>query len=155
MSRRALTRKRMFRSVTAGPAIHSSPDGGSASVSPLARHAAATRSARLSDTALERGPRPSLFVIGLLAISAFAALVPPLAVPGVVLTLIASLSFPRATGRLHTFGQVATALAALGCVVGLVRFATSKAMLGIVERGQSAAAHSALWRLREVVIAED
>jgi hypothetical protein len=98
---------------------------------------------------------PVAITIGLVAISGLAVLVPPLAVPGVVLALILSLSFPKTTGRIHTFGHVAMGLAALGCVLGLGRFAMSKAMLGIVEGGQSAAAHSALWRLREVVIAED
>jgi hypothetical protein len=84
-----------------------------------------------------------------------AATVPPFAVPGVVLTLILALSLPVTRGRAHTFGQGAILVAALGCLAGLGRFALSKAMLGIVEGGQSAAAHSALWRLREVVIAED
>lgn len=96
-----------------------------------------------------------MWVAALVLISILAVTIPPLAVPGCVLTLILSLSFPEARPRTHTFGHVATALAALGCVIGLARFSVSKAMLGIVEGGQSAAAHSALWRLREIVIAED
>jgi len=89
--------------------------------------------------------------MGLLAV-----VLPPLAVPALVLTLIGALSFPaEARGRARLVGRVAMGVAALGSVVGLGRFAASKAMLGIVESGQSASAQSALWRLREVVLAED
>jgi hypothetical protein len=38
---------------------------------------------------------------------------------------------------------------------GLLRFAMTKAMTGIAEGGQRAASKSALWRLREVLLAED
>ena len=51
--------------------------------------------------------------------------------------------------------RAAALVASVSVAVGLVRFAASKAMLGIVEGGQSAAAYGALWKLREVVIAED
>lgn len=95
------------------------------------------------------------FLLGLAAVAVLSVLVPPLAVPGVVVTLILGLSFPTSGGRIHRSGQVGLAVAVVGCLVGLGRFALSKAMLGIVEGGQSAAAHSALWRVREVVIAED
>lgn len=91
-----------------------------------------------------------------MAIGVASAAVPPLAVPAVVLTLIGALTFPpEARGGRRTLGRVATALAALGAIVGLGRFVASKAMLGMVEGGQSTAAFSALWKLREVVIAED
>jgi hypothetical protein len=99
--------------------------------------------------------RETAWIAALIAIGMLGAAVPPLAVPGVVLTLILSLSFPVLRGKIPIFGQVAIAVAALGCLVGLGRFALSKAMLGIVEGDQSAAAFSTLWRLREVVIAED
>jgi hypothetical protein len=93
---------------------------------------------------------------GFVVIGVASVAYPPLAIPGVALTLIASLAAPRpaASGE-RVFGRVAIVFAALGATVGLGRFAVSKAMLGIVEGGQSAAAYSALWRLREVVIAED
>ena len=96
------------------------------------------------------------WVAGFIVIGVASVAYPPLAIPGVVLTLIAGLALPRqsASGR-RLLGRVAIGFAALGATVGLGRFAMSKAMRGIVEGGQSAAAHSALWRLREVVIAED
>jgi hypothetical protein len=106
----------------------------------------------------EEDRRRAAWTAGLVAIGALSVIVPPLAVPGVVLTLILSLSFPTvpaANGKIPAFGQMAILVAALGGVVGLGRFALSKAMLGIVEGDQSAAAFSTLWRLREVVIAED
>jgi hypothetical protein len=103
------------------------------------------------------GPsRVAIWTAGLSLLGVLSALIPPVAVPGVVLTLIGSLSFPvEAGGRARSLGRAATVLAAIGCLVGLGRFAVSKAMLGIVEGGRSVAAKSALWKLREIVIAED
>lgn len=76
--------------------------------------------------------------------------------PGLVVTLVLALSFPTSKRKSTRILQhVATGIAGLGCAVGLARFAASGAMPGIVESGQSAAAKSALYRLREVVIAED
>lgn len=102
------------------------------------------------------GRHETVWAAALVAVGILGAAVPPLSVPGVVLTLILGLSFPTgARGKIHGFGQLTLVLAAIGCVVGLGRFALSKAMLGIVEGDQSAAAFSTLWRVREVVIAED
>lgn len=120
--------------------------------------------ADLNDPATERAPeqtpgpgqRAWAWLAGLLVIAVVAASLPPAAVPGLALTLVLALSFPssrRKAGR--AVQHLATVIAGLGCAVGLARFATSGAMLGIVESGQSAAAKSALYRLREVVIAED
>jgi hypothetical protein len=118
------------------------------------------RSAPLSDSVTHQHVHESrhetVWAAALVTVGVLGAAIPPLSVPGVVLTLILGLSFPTgARGKIHRFGQVTIALAAIGCVVGLGRFALSKAMLGIVEGDQSATAFSTLWRVREVVIAED
>jgi hypothetical protein len=95
-------------------------------------------------------------VAGLVTIAVASGVLPALAVPGLVLTLILGLSFPSSVRPgVRTLGRVATVLAVVSAVIGLGRFAVSKGMRGIVESGQSAAAFSALWKLREVVIAED
>jgi hypothetical protein len=94
-----------------------------------------------------------LWIVAFFAIGVASAAYPPIAVAGVPLTLILGLTAPP--GRAKALGWAATAFAIVGVTVGLGRFAVSKAMLGIVEGGQSAAAYSALWKLREVVIAED
>ncbi|HVW28233.1 MAG TPA: hypothetical protein VHC69_22875 [Polyangiaceae bacterium] len=76
--------------------------------------------------------------------------------PGVVLTLLLALTTPwPGPGRARKIARTAVAVASASVAVGLARFAASKAMLGIVEGGQSATAFGALWKLREVVIAED
>jgi len=85
-----------------------------------------------------------------------AASLPKLAVPGFVIAIVLGLSLPASDRPgLRLLFRVATVIAAAGCVLGLARFAMSGAMLGIVETGQSAAAKSARYRLREVVLAED
>jgi hypothetical protein len=96
------------------------------------------------------------WVLAFGAVAVASAVYPPLAVPGVVLTLILGLtmSWPD-RGSARTLRVALVSVTALSAAVGLVRFAKSKAMLGIVEGGQSAAAFGALWKLREVVIAED
>lgn len=100
-----------------------------------------------------RGPA---WIVGLAVVGLVAATLPPAAVPGLVLALVLGLSLPRFESRgLRAISRLAVVVAAVGCVVGLGRFAVSGAMLGIVESGHSAAAKSALYRLREVVIAED
>lgn len=91
-----------------------------------------------------------------MVIAVAAAVYPPLAVPGVVVTLLLVLTMPWPDrGRARTLALAAVVAAGLASLVGLVRFAVSNAMLGIVEGGQSAAAFDALWKLREIVIAED
>jgi hypothetical protein len=81
---------------------------------------------------------------------------PMLAVPAVVLILILALSYPSEAGdRARRLGRAATLFAAVCATVGLARFARSKAMLGMVEGGQTVAVQSALYRLREIVLAED
>src|SRR5438132_1630681 len=96
------------------------------------------RSAPLSDSVthpdVREGRHEKAFAAALVVTGALGAAIPPLSVPGVVLTLILGLSFPTsARGKIHRFGQLTIALAAIGCLVGLGRFALSKAMLGIVE----------------------
>jgi len=82
--------------------------------------------------------------------------IPPLSVPAGVVILILALSFPiEDAPELRRHAAVAVAVAALATLAGLVRFAMSKAMLGIVETGQSITATTALSKLREVVSAED
>jgi hypothetical protein len=91
---------------------------------------------------------------GLVLVGAAAAAIPPLSVPAGVVVLILTLSFPSAR-RYRMRLYVAVGVAAAGTLIGLVRFATSKAMLGIVETGQSITATTALSKLREVISAED
>jgi hypothetical protein len=96
------------------------------------------------------------WLVAFVAIAVASAAYPPLAVPGVVLTLVLGLTTPwPGPGRARNATRAAVGVAALGAAVGLVRFAASNAMLGIVEGGQSATAFGALWKLREVVLAED
>jgi hypothetical protein len=109
----------------------------------------AAREARPSS----RSSRP--WVAALVVIGVASIVYPPLSVPAVVGILLLGLTFPDAASGGRALRRGTTAFGALGAVVGLARFAVSGAMLGIVEGGQSAAAFSALWRLREVVIAED
>jgi hypothetical protein len=107
-------------------------------------------------TDLHRAPRSPRFWVAALVVTGVASVAyPPLSVPAVVVSLLLGLTFPDGGARSRTYRRAATAFAALGATLGLARFAVSGAMLGIVEGGQSAAAFSALWRLREVVIAED
>jgi hypothetical protein len=108
--------------------------------------------AKLNDLVTQR--RTLGWLAGLLLVGAGAAAIPPLSVPAGVVVLILALSFPSAR-RFRVRFYVAVGLAALGTLVGLVRFATSKAMLGIVETGQSITATTALSKLREIVSAED
>jgi hypothetical protein len=96
------------------------------------------------------------WLAGLAVVGALAAAIPPLSVPAGVVVLILALSFPSDRApKYRVHAQVAVVAAAFGTLVGLVRFATSKAMLGIVTTGQSVTAVSALSKLREVVSAED
>lgn len=111
-------------------------------------------SVKLKDLAAER--RALGWLAGLAVVGVVAVLIPPLSVPAGVVVLILALSFPSDEApRYRVRAQVAVALAALGTLGGLVRFAMSKAMLGIVETGQSVTATTALSKLREVVSAED
>lgn len=96
------------------------------------------------------------WLVAFVAIAVASAVYPPLAVPGVVLTLVLGLTTPwPGPGRGRNVARAAIGIAAVSAAVGLVRFAASNAMLGIVEGGQSATAFGALWKLREVVLAED
>lgn len=97
---------------------------------------------------------PVAWVAALALIGVASMAYPPLSVPAVVGTLLLGLTFPQGGGA-RTLRRAAIGFAALGAAVGLARFAVSGAILGIVESGQSATAFSALYRLREVVIAED
>jgi len=87
--------------------------------------------------------RALAWLAALLVVGAAAALIPPLSVPAGVAILILTLSFPS-TRRLRAPFFVLVALSAAGTLVGLVRFALSNAMLGIVETGQSITATTAL-----------
>lgn len=113
---------------------------------------AAAYDVNLKDLAANR--RALGWLAGLLVAGASAALIPPLSVPAGVAILILTLSFPNAR-RFRAPLIVVVALSAGGTLLGLVRFAMSKAMLGIVETGQSITATTALSKLREVVSAED
>jgi hypothetical protein len=97
--------------------------------------------------------RFSLWIGAFVVVAVAAAALPPLAVPGTVITLLLFLSFPDTptSGRIKL---AVTALAAVGVLVGLFRFGKN-AMQGMVEGGQSVAAKSALYRLREIVRQED
>jgi hypothetical protein len=76
-------------------------------------------------------------------------------VPAVVLTLIGALSFPASGGRFPRAGYLAVGFTSLCVVVGVSRFVLSKGMRGMVTGGQAVAVHSGLYKLREIVLAED
>src|SRR5262245_1793337 len=96
------------------------------------------------------------WLAGLGVVGVAAAAIPPLSVPAGVVVLILALSFPSDRApKYRVHAQVAVVAAALGTLAGLVRFAMSKAMLGIVETGQSITATTAMSKLREIVSAED
>src|SRR5262245_43180778 len=78
-----------------------------------------------------------------------------LSVPALLFALIAALVAAPLTERTRWGVRALLAVAGLCALIGLGRFATGKAISGIVEGGQRAASKSAIWRLREVVIAED
>lgn len=96
-----------------------------------------------------------LWTGALLALGALAILVPPLSVPAVVLTLIGALSFPTKAGRLPRAGLVAVGVTSLAVLLGVGRFVLSKGMQGMVTGGQAVATHSGLYKLREIVLAQD
>jgi hypothetical protein len=100
-------------------------------------------------------PRGAIWIASFVVLALSAAFEPPLAVPGCVVVLILGLSLPEMIGKARWVSRAALASAVLGCLVGLARFATSKAMLGIIETGESASAQNALSRVREIVSAED
>src|ERR1043165_1821980 len=84
-------------------------------------------------------PRPTSSVLwvrvsALVLIGAASVSYPPLSVPAVVVTLLLGLTFPDGDGE-RGLRRAAIGIAALGAAVGLVRFAMSGAMLGIVESG--------------------
>ncbi len=109
-----------------------------------------------SDSRLPASDAATPWLAAFVAIAVSSAAYPPLAVPGVVLTLVLGLTMRwPSPGGARRVRVAAVSLAALCTAFGLVRFAASNAMLGIVEGGQSAAAYGALWKLREVVLAED
>jgi len=107
-------------------------------------------------TAFPPGRHAAVWLAALLAIAVLAALLPPFAVPGTVFILLLSLSFPDTPSVpwAKKPRYALTALAVLGCLVGMFRFGRN-AMQGMVEGGQSVAAKSALYRLREIVRQED
>lgn len=100
--------------------------------------------------------RAAVWLAAFVAIAVLAAALPPFAVPGTVFILLLSLSFPdtASVSWAKKPRYAATALAVTGCLVGMFRFGRS-AMQGMVEGGQSVAAKSALYRLREIVRQED
>src|SRR5690606_22854036 len=78
-----------------------------------------------------------------------------LSIPAVLGALIAALIAAPLPPRARRWAFGLLALSAVISVASLARFAKGKAISGIVEAGQRAAAKSAIWRLREVVIAQD
>jgi hypothetical protein len=81
--------------------------------------------------------------------------VPKLALPGVVFVLISFLALPSKPPALPRFARALHAAGALFVLVGLVRFLTGEAILGIVQGGTRAAGQRAVSRLRELLFAED
>jgi hypothetical protein len=78
-----------------------------------------------------------------------------LSIPALLVSLVGTLATQRGPAHLRRGARWAMAAASLVALVGLGRFAAGKAMTGIVEGGQRATARSAIWRLREVVLAQD
>jgi hypothetical protein len=82
-------------------------------------------------------------------------LVVELSIPALLIAVIAALVSAPLTGSARWVTRGCLVVAAVAAVIGLGRFARGKAISGIVEAGQRATSKSAIWRLREVVIAED
>jgi hypothetical protein len=80
---------------------------------------------------------------------------PPLSVVAIVLTLVGIVSVPPLPAAQRRFVYGGLVLGGAVATVTLVRFVATAAMRGIVEGGQRAASDSALWKLREVLLAED
>jgi hypothetical protein len=91
----------------------------------------------------------------LIALGALSIGVPKLALLAVGATLISALSLPALEGKARGTTWALIGLSALLCFVGFMRFLLDEAVPGIVYGGRAAASESALWRLRELVHAED
>jgi hypothetical protein len=78
-----------------------------------------------------------------------------LSFPAALLAVVVFLSLPREPARLRKRASLALGLAATIAAVSSVRFIITRATTGIVLGGQAAMAKSALYRLREIVRAED
>jgi hypothetical protein len=81
--------------------------------------------------------------------------VPPLSVVAVVLTLVGTVSLPPLQPSQRRFAYAGLIAGGIIATAALFRFVATAAMKGIVEGGERAAEDSALWKLREVLIAED
>jgi hypothetical protein len=75
--------------------------------------------------------------------------------PALLACLIAGIMSAALTRPTKWVVRVFLGAASIAALVDVGRFARGKAMTGIVEAGQRATSKSAIWRLREVVIAED
>lgn len=78
-----------------------------------------------------------------------------LSVVAVAVTIVVVLTLPTLPPRPRALAYATVSAAALASLVGLTRFVLEKAMAGIAEAGQRAVTKSAIWRMREIVIAED
>jgi hypothetical protein len=93
--------------------------------------------------------------IGAGALAVASVWVVELSIPAVLAALIATLICAPLTGHARGATRGLLVLGAIVAVVNLGRFARGKAISGIVEAGQRATSKSAIYRLREVVLAED
>jgi hypothetical protein len=96
-----------------------------------------------------------LRLVALVALGIVANAWVELSIVAVLLILIITLSLPPLSRRARRITYAVVIASAVASGAGLLRFALTKAITGITEGGQRAASKSALWRLREVLLAED
>ena len=94
-------------------------------------------------------------VAGALMLALASLLVRPLALAAVLVTLVVFLSLPALEGGRRVRALAALALSAAAAVTASIWFLIADAMPKIVVGGEVAVEQSALWRLREIVRAED
>jgi hypothetical protein len=101
-----------------------------------------------------RGTRLGLLGVAT-ALSAASLVIEELSIPAILLTLIAAMALPTLSPNMRHFAYALLGISGVVASVALIRFAKGRAMTGIVEAGQRATAKSAIWRLREIVLAQD
>jgi len=94
-------------------------------------------------------------VLGALVLALAALLVRPLALAAVLVTVVVFLSLPALEGARRVRSLAALALSAAAALAASIWFLIADAIPKIVVGGEVALEQSALWRLREIVRAED
>lgn len=94
-------------------------------------------------------------VAGAAGVAAASLWLTPLSVVAFAGVVLVALSLPKLPRGRQRVAWALLGVSAVASVAGLTRFAIDRAIAGIAEGGQAAAGKSALWRLREVLLAQD